>query len=85
MSCCSECGRDQAATAGRFARDNCPTYLQPRHFAALKAGGLDRLDIVTSTFMEQLLARTYTKVGSDASWAAHSSFVTAHLCVSVHS
>ena len=48
--------------AGRFPRDNCPSYLQPQHFAALKAGGLDRLEIHTSTFMEQLEARKFSKV-----------------------
>ena len=50
--------------AGRFPRDNCPTYLQPQHFAVLKAGAIDRLEIHTSTFMEQLDARKYSKVGN---------------------
>ena len=48
--------------AGRFTRDNCPSYLQPANFAALKDGLIDNLTIVTGTFMEQLSSRTYTKV-----------------------
>lgn len=47
---------------GRFERDNCPSYLQPANFGALKEGLIDNLTITTSTFMDQLTARTYTKV-----------------------
>jgi betaine lipid synthase len=47
---------------GHFSKDNCPSYLEKANFEALKAGAIDRLTIMTSTFMEQLCARTFTKV-----------------------
>lgn len=47
---------------GHFSKDNCPSYLEKANFEALKAGAIDHLTIMTSTFMEQLCARTFTKV-----------------------
>lgn len=47
---------------GRFTKSNCPSYLKEENFEALKAGAIDNLNIVTSTFMEQLSSRTFTKV-----------------------
>lgn len=47
---------------GRFTRSNCPSYLKQDNFEALKAGSIDNLTITTSTFMEQLTARTFSKV-----------------------
>ena len=47
---------------GRFARDNCPTYLQPEAFSMLKAGAVDRLTVSSNFFLDELRARTYTKV-----------------------
>ena len=47
---------------GRYARDNCPAFLEPRHFAALREGLLDRLEVVTGTFLDQLQSRSFTKV-----------------------
>ena len=49
---------------GRYARDNCPSFLEPRHFASLRQGGLDRLEIITGTFLDQLRSRSFTKVPS---------------------
>ena len=46
---------------GRFARDNCPSYLVKDNFAALKGGLVNNLEIITGTFMEALQSRTYTK------------------------
>ena len=46
---------------GRFARDNCPSYLVQDNFAALKGGLVNNLEIITGTFMEALQSRTYTK------------------------
>ncbi len=37
---------------GRYTRDNCPEYLRPANFAALKAEGIDRIRIHTSTVTE---------------------------------
>jgi len=39
---------------GRYTRENCPEYLRPANFAALKAGGIDRIRIHTSTVTEFL-------------------------------
>jgi S-adenosylmethionine-diacylglycerol 3-amino-3-carboxypropyl transferase len=39
---------------GRYTRDNCPEYLRPANFAALKAGGVDRIEVHTSTVTEFL-------------------------------
>jgi betaine lipid synthase len=47
---------------GRFARDNCPTYLKPESVKMLRDGGLKRLDIVTGTFLDALRSAKYTKV-----------------------
>ena len=47
---------------GRYARDNCPAYLEPAHFDFLRDGGLDRLEIVNGTFLETLRSRQFTKV-----------------------
>ena len=47
---------------GRFAHDNCPSYLVKENFAALKAGLVNNLEIITGTFMDALKSRTYTKV-----------------------
>ena len=47
---------------GRFAQDNCPSYLIKENFNALKSGLINNLTIVTGTFMEALTSRTYTKV-----------------------
>ena len=47
---------------GQFTKDNCPSYLKEDNFEVLKAGPIDNLSIATSTFMEQLTARTFTKV-----------------------
>jgi betaine lipid synthase len=48
---------------GHFLRDNCPAYLTPEGFARLQApGGIDRLTISSGFFMDELRARTYSKV-----------------------
>ncbi|EFJ43864.1 hypothetical protein VOLCADRAFT_83033 [Volvox carteri f. nagariensis] len=47
---------------GKFLRDNCPTYLREAGFAALKGGLVENLTVSTNFFMEELKARTYTKV-----------------------
>lgn len=47
---------------GHFLRDNCPSYLKESNFQRLKAGTIDRLSVVTGTFMGELKARKYTKV-----------------------
>jgi len=47
---------------GRFARDNCPSYLIKDNFLALKNGLVNNLELVTGTFMAALTSRTYTKV-----------------------
>ncbi|KAK9817757.1 hypothetical protein WJX72_001701 [[Myrmecia] bisecta] len=47
---------------GRFARDCCPSYLQPANFRRLKEGLVDSLSVVSGTFLEHLRARQYTKV-----------------------
>lgn len=47
---------------GRFARDNCPSFLRQDNFEILKASNLDQLSIFSGTFMEALSQRTYTKV-----------------------
>jgi S-adenosylmethionine-diacylglycerol 3-amino-3-carboxypropyl transferase len=39
---------------GRYTRDNCPEYLRPANFEALKSGGIDRIEIHTSTVTEFL-------------------------------
>jgi S-adenosylmethionine-diacylglycerol 3-amino-3-carboxypropyl transferase len=39
---------------GRYTRENCPEYLRPANFAALKAGGIDRIRIHTCTVTEFL-------------------------------
>jgi hypothetical protein len=48
---------------GKFTRDNCPSYLTESGFRQLKAGTIDRLTVATGTFMSELKARIYTKVG----------------------
>lgn len=48
--------------AGKFARDNCPAYLTPSGFQALKGGALEALTIVNGFFLPTLRARQYTKV-----------------------
>ncbi len=47
---------------GKFLRDNCPSYLREANFTKLKAGPIDRLNICTGTFLDELKARKYTKV-----------------------
>ncbi|KAL4857543.1 DNA mismatch repair protein 6 [Chlorella vulgaris] len=47
---------------GKFARDNCPAYLTPSGFQALKGGALEALTIVNGFFLPTLRARQYTKV-----------------------
>lgn len=47
---------------GKFTRENCPTYLRPDSFSMLKAGGTEKLEVVTGTFLDALRARKYTKV-----------------------
>jgi betaine lipid synthase len=49
--------------AGRFLRDNCPSYLKEANFAILKSGKIDGLTVATGTFMGELRTRKYTKVG----------------------
>ena len=49
---------------GRFAPDNCPSFLIKENFTALKSGLIDNLTIVTGTFMDALTSRTYTKARS---------------------
>lgn len=46
---------------GRYTRDNCPEYLRPANFEALKAGGVDRIEIHTSTVTE-FLQRTGERI-----------------------
>ena len=47
----------------RFARDNCPSYLEEHNFRSLKDNDIiGRLDIVSGTFMDALIQRKYTKV-----------------------
>ena len=53
---------------GRFARDNCPSYLVKDNFAALKGGLVNNLEIITGTFMEALQSRTYTKACLLSGW-----------------
>ena len=48
---------------GKFLRDNCPSYLREANFNKLKAGVIDRLTVATGTFLDELKARKYTKVG----------------------
>lgn len=48
--------------SGRFSKDNCPAYLRPQGFAALKAGAVENLHIVNAFFLPTLKARKYTKV-----------------------
>lgn len=47
---------------GKFARNNCPSYLTKQGFNILKTGAIDRLTIATGTFLAELRARKYTKV-----------------------
>ena len=49
---------------GKFLRDNCPSYLREEGFNKLKAGVIDRLTVATGTFLDELKARKYTKVGA---------------------
>ena len=54
---------------GRFARDNCPSYLLKDNFSALKSGLLERLTISTRFFLDELRARKFTRVGALVAWA----------------
>mmetsp|Transcript_20159 Transcript_20159/g.56144 ORF Transcript_20159/g.56144 Transcript_20159/m.56144 type:complete len:687 (-) Transcript_20159:861-2921(-) len=47
---------------GHFLKDNCPAYLKEPAFRQLKAGLIDRLTVETSTFLDELRSRKYTKV-----------------------
>jgi len=47
---------------GRFTPENCPSYLKRENFERLKSGLVDRLTIMTCTYMEALRARKYSKV-----------------------
>lgn len=47
---------------GHYLRDNCPAFLKPRNFNALKSGRIDGLNVVSGTFNGELKARKYTKV-----------------------
>ena len=51
-----------ACLAGKFFRGNCPSYLRPEGFAALKAGAVDNLHVVNNFFLPTLCARRYSKV-----------------------
>ncbi len=53
---------------GKFARNNCPSYLTKQGFATLKEGAIDKLTIATGTFMGELKARKYTKVCGFVNW-----------------
>lgn len=47
----------------RFARDNCPSYLEEANFRSLKDDELiGRLNVVSGTFMDALKQRKYSKV-----------------------
>lgn len=46
---------------GRFARDNCPAFLEEQNCTYLREDALDRLEIVTGTFLDQLQSRPFTK------------------------
>eukprot|EP00983_Pelagomonas_calceolata_P082840 1156027-Pelagomonas_calceolata.AAC.7 len=46
---------------GHFLKDNCPAYLKEPAFRQLKAGLIDRLTVETSTFLDELRSRKYTK------------------------
>ena len=39
---------------GRYTRDNCPEYLRPENFETLRSGGIDRIEIHTSTVTDFL-------------------------------
>ena len=47
---------------GRFTRENCPSYLKPDNFKALKEGGTQRLSVVTGTFLDALRSEPFSKV-----------------------
>lgn len=47
---------------GHFLRDNCPAYLTPAGFKTLQDGAIERLAVVTGTFLDALRSRKYTKV-----------------------
>ncbi len=47
---------------GRFARDSCPSYLKQDRFDQLKAGDIDKLEIMNGVFMQALMSRKFTKV-----------------------
>ena len=53
FSCCT----------GKFARDNCPSWMLPANFQKLKDGAIDRLEIMNGVFMDALRSRHFTKVG----------------------
>ena len=63
---------------GRFAQDNCPSYLIKENFTALKSGLINNLSIVTGTFMEALTSRTYTKVPTCSALPAWVSLSSRH-------
>ncbi len=48
--------------SGEFSRDNCPAYLTPEGFKALKAGAVDNLHVVNNFFLPTLRDRKYSKV-----------------------
>ena len=56
FSCCT----------GKFARDNCPSWMLPANFQKLKDGAIDRLEIMNGVFMDALRSRRFTKVGKKA-------------------
>ena len=76
----------------RFARNNCPSYLEETNFRSLKDDDLiSRLNIVSGTFMEALNQRKYTKVPhlfTPSSSATHNhvryTYVCAPKCVVSH-
>eukprot|EP01025_Chloroclados_australasicus_P048612 TRINITY_DN5514_c0_g1_i2.p1 TRINITY_DN5514_c0_g1~~TRINITY_DN5514_c0_g1_i2.p1 ORF type:complete len:667 (-),score=70.82 TRINITY_DN5514_c0_g1_i2:573-2573(-) len=47
---------------GKFIKENCPNYLKEDNFKMLKDGAIERLSVVTGTFMAELTARKYNKV-----------------------
>eukprot|EP00891_Asterochloris_glomerata_P001660 jgi/Astpho2/1660/e_gw1.00032.33.1_t len=52
FSCCT----------GKFARDNCPSWMLPANFQKLKDGAINRLEIMNGVFMDALRSRHFTKV-----------------------
>lgn len=62
---------------GHFTPECCPEFLKEDTFHQLKADGIDRIHIKTSSFLEQLCKRKYTKVilMDHVDWAWQTSYV----------